>query len=114
MGYPNKKFKLSKLFSVKITFYLLSKKTIYKIKYFLKIWSSLTKTKLKDITLKRKSKYFCLIKSPFVFKKSKVQFNLFFFILVLTINFKNFYTVNKMLFYIISRVNINFLKFKIF
>jgi ribosomal protein S10 len=102
------------MFFIRIRFYLISKKSLRELKQFLRFWSNFTQSLVEKISVQHKKRFFSLTKSPHVFKKSQQQYYSGFHVLTLRINIKNFAIVNKMLLYTITRIDILFLKLKIF
>jgi len=102
------------MFFIRIRFYLLSKKSSHELKRFLQVWSNFTQLLVQKISVKHKKRFFSLTKSPHVFKKSQHQYYSGFYILTLLIDMKNLAVVNKMLLYVITRVDVLFLRLKFF
>lgn len=102
---------------ININFYLLSKKSILKLSLFLKKWFICVfniKVNFIKISVKEKKQFFSIRRSPHVFKKSQQQYFSRFYLLKCSINLKNceynFLIVNKMLLYVLTRIDILFLK----
>jgi hypothetical protein len=99
---------------IRIRFYLFSKKSLYQLKRFLHFWSNSIQLSIKKTSVQHKKIFFSLTKSPHVFKKAQQQYYSSFYILTIIINMKNFLIVNKMLLYVITRVDVLFLKLNFF
>jgi ribosomal protein S10 len=110
MVYPNN----LKMPFIRIRFYLFSKKSLHQLKRFLYFWSNSIQLPIVKISVQHKKTLFSLTKSPHVFKKSQQQYYSSFYILSILIDMKNFVIVNKMLLYVITRVDVLFLKLKFF
>jgi hypothetical protein len=99
---------------IRIRFYLLSKKSLNQLKHFLYFWSNFIQLPIKKTSVQHKKTFFSLTKSPHVFKKAQQQYYSSFFILTVLIDVKNIIIVNKMLLYVITRIDVLFLKLRIF
>jgi hypothetical protein len=99
---------------IRIRFYLISKKSLHQLKSFLNVWSNSTQSFIKKTSIQHKKKFFSLTKSPHVFKKAQQQYYSGFYILTVLIDIKNIVIVNKMLLYVITRIDMLFLKLKFF
>jgi hypothetical protein len=106
MAYHSKK-------SINIRFYLFSKIQTYRLKKFILFWSFLNKSDVL-VSIKNRNKFFTVIKSPFVFKKSKQHFYITFYLLELKIKTSSFSNVHKALAYLLNKIDFLFLKFKVF
>jgi hypothetical protein len=99
--------------NINIRFYLLSKIQTYRLKKFILFWSFLNKSDVL-MRIKNKNKFFTVVKSPFVFKKSKQHFYIAFYLLEFKIKTSSFNSVYKALAYVLNKIDFLFLKFKVF
>jgi len=89
-----------------LSFHLNTKADHKKLTEFLKFWSKKTETQLQLLPSNKKTKLLTLIKSPHVFKKSKEQFFISFFVVRVKLGVSNLKLLYKMLTYLINTVDL--------
>lgn len=99
---------------IKIRFYLLPKKAVKQLKQFLRAWFTFNRLFVGFISVKRKKKLFSLTKSPHIFKKSQQHYNSSFYKVTLLVYTEKVSITNKLLLYVLARVDILFFKFKVY